>query len=207
MITDDVSAWHAYPQHHQWFNKLWLSEHLGYVCGPGGVAVPKDGMYIVRPIYNLRGMGLGAQLKYLTTEDLRSVLAGYFWCEQFSGVQHSIDYVWDSGWQQVAAFEGLNQPDCLYRFTSWTRCDEHYSTKLPHQFNRLRDCTHINVEFIDNKIIEVHLRNTPDPQEYKHLIPVWGDETLAMPDGYTWISSPDNADGLLPNTRLGFYAR
>jgi hypothetical protein len=28
---------------------------------------------------------------------------------------------------------------------------------------------------IDNKIIEVHLRGTPDPVEYDELIPIWND--------------------------------
>lgn len=204
-LTDDISAWHAYPQHRQWFNKLWLSEQLGYSCGPGGVVVPQDGTYIVRPVYNLRGMGLGAELKYLTTQDLHSVHAGYFWCEQFTGSQYSIDYVWASGWQQLAAFEGLNQQDCLYRFSSWTRST--HRVELPAALNVLQDCQCINVEFIGNEIIEVHLRISPDPQRYQHLIPVWSDTVTEMPDNYTWISSPDNADGLLPSTRLGFYAR
>lgn len=206
-LTDDISAWHAYPQHRQWFNKLWLSEQLGYSCGPGGVAVPQNGTYIIRPVYNLRGMGLGAELKYLTTKDLHSVPAGYFWCEQFQGIQRSIDYCWNAGWKQVQAFEGHNQQHQLYRFTSWKRCDNYYSPKLPYLFNSLQNCEHINIEFIDNKIIEVHLRGSPDPKDYQHLIPVWSDETIQVPNGYTWISSPDGADGLLPQTRLGFYAQ
>jgi hypothetical protein len=150
-------------------------------------------------------MGLGARLKYLMPHDTHTVPPGYFWCEQFKGTQRSIDYHWNHGWQQTSAFEGHNEPDQLYRFTSWTRCD--YQTQLPAVLDVLKDCEHINVEFIADKIIEVHLRVSPDPQEYAHLIPVWNDQTLLMPPGYTWIASPDNADGLLPSTRLGFYVK
>jgi len=208
MITDDNSAWHAFPQHRLWFNKLWLSETLGYDCGPGGIAVTKPGVYVVRPVYNLRGMGLGAKVKYLTPYDTHTVPAGHFWCEQFKGTQRSIDFQWNiNGWQQVRAFEGYNEPDELYRFTSWKRCDDYHSTKLPFLFNSLQDCAHINVEFIENKIIEVHLRWSPDPQEYEHLIPVWSDEIVNVPPGYTWIPSVDGADNLLPRTRLGFYVK
>ena len=47
----DCDAYVQYPNHHKWFNKLWLAEQLGYVCGPVGVSVPKAAYYIVRPIY------------------------------------------------------------------------------------------------------------------------------------------------------------
>ncbi len=30
---NDDQAWEKYPKHHKWFNKLWLAEELGYVCG------------------------------------------------------------------------------------------------------------------------------------------------------------------------------
>jgi len=205
MLKDDISAWQTFPQHRLWFNKLWLSETLGYRCGPGGIPVTQPGVYVVRPIYNLRGMGLGARLKYLTPHDTHTVPPGYFWCEQFLGAQHSIDYTWNKGWQQTQAFEGCNEPDQLYRFTSWTRSSD--QIELPAMLDVLQDCEHINVEFVGGKIIEVHLRVSPDPQDYHHLIPVWSDETLLMPPGYTWIASEDGADGLLPSTRLGFYVK
>ena len=49
----DDEAWLKYPQHHKWFNKLWLSEQLNYVCGPSSVSVPEEKEYFVKPIYNL----------------------------------------------------------------------------------------------------------------------------------------------------------
>ena len=205
MISDDVSAWQQYPQHRLWFNKLWLSEQLGYVCGPGGVAVPHADMYVVRPTYNLRGMGLGAKLQHIEPQDLHSVPAGYFWCEQFVGTHYSADYVWqDAAWQQTNTMRGVNNSNQLYKFAHWHKVE--HTLELPQWFDKLNHCVHINVEFVGNKIIEVHLRATPDPQ-YNELIPVWQGSTIAVPQGYTWIASHDNADGLLPETRLGFYAK
>ena len=48
----------------------------------------------------------------------------------------------------------------------------------------------INVEMIGNKVIEVHFRDTPDP-DYDELIPVWNDDQQVVDIygklGYTYI--------------------
>ena len=47
----DEDAWlSCHPEDRWLFDKLLLSSHLGYLCGPCGVGVPRDGEYIVRPI-------------------------------------------------------------------------------------------------------------------------------------------------------------
>ena len=63
----DEDQYKKYPRHRNFFNKLWLAEQLGYVCGPAGVDVPKPGVYVVRPIMNLDGMGAGARVCLLYT--------------------------------------------------------------------------------------------------------------------------------------------
>ena len=50
------------------YDKLILSKKMGYVCGPTGVDVPEDGFYIVRPVTNIVGLGIGAYEQYLTVE-------------------------------------------------------------------------------------------------------------------------------------------
>ena len=57
---NDWRAWAKYPQHRNWFNKLWVADRLNYLCGPSGFPLPKTMMTIVRPVYNLNGMGAGA---------------------------------------------------------------------------------------------------------------------------------------------------
>lgn len=204
MITDDVSAWHKYPHHRNWFNKLWLSEQLGYCCGPGGVPVPEKNLYIVRPIYNLRGMGAGAKIKEITTEDLISVPPGYFWCEIFQGNHYSIDLEWDNKWHLVSVFQGVNSPDKLYKFEKWIKKDLIW--QAPSFLDTLQDCVYINVEVIGDKIIEVHLRTSPDPN-YTEIIPVWENEKISVSHEYTWIESFDDADGFIEQKRLGFFVK
>lgn len=206
IIDDDVSAWRKFPHHHNWFNKLWLSEQLGYRCGPGGIPVPLPNTYVVRPIYNLRGMGLNASIQKLDPSDLTSVPPGYFWCEQFKGNQYSIDYKWKNNvWEQISAMQGINDLAQLYKFSKWVKTDK--KINLPLLLNYLSDCEYINVEFIEDKIIEVHLRVSPDPTSYQELLPVWQGDEIDVPSGYTWIESKDDADNLLPQSRLGFYAK
>lgn len=206
ILNNDVSAWNKFPQHRIWFNKLWLSEKLGYLCGPGGVPVPIANNYVVRPIYNLRGMGLFATIEYLDPLNLTSVSPGYFWCEKFTGAQYSADYKWENNrWSQLSAMQGINQQELLYKFSKWIKTDKVLS--VPRFFNDLKDCEYINIEFIEDQIIEVHLRASPDPKNYQELIPIWKGDNNTIPAGYTWVESADNADNLLPQSRLGFYVK
>ena len=69
-MTEDCDVYVKYPKHRKWFNKLWLSEMLGYKCGPGGTDIPEDGVYVVRPIYNLGGMGAGAKVVQTAVGDM-----------------------------------------------------------------------------------------------------------------------------------------
>ena len=206
ILTDDLDAWKQYPQHHNWFNKLWLSEQLNYVCGPGGVPVVVPNTYVVRPVYNLRGMGISAQLMHLEPSNYTSVLPGYFWCEQFHGAQYSVDYTWrDNRWQQLNAMQGVNHPEQLWKFTRWTKTNKPITP--PTICNVLQDCRYINIEYIEDKAIEVHLRVSPDPEQYSELIPVWANTEIQVSEDYTWIPHLDDGNGLLPEARLGFYAR
>ena len=57
-------SWQNYPKLKWVYNKLELSEKLGYLCGPSTVPVPKTGKYVERPIINLSNM-LRAIRRYL----------------------------------------------------------------------------------------------------------------------------------------------
>lgn len=200
MVMDvyDDDAWIAYPHHRGWFNKLELSLHLGYTCGPCGVAPDCDGEYVVRPIYNLEGMGIGAFKAFIEAGDASRVPPGSFWCEWFEGDHHSVDYQWRDGWHPVSTWQGFNDPDDLSRFSRWVRSE--WSTPLPSIFDVLADCGTINVEFVGGQIIEVHLRPSPDPIASRVLIPVWADTESPS----EMIPSFDDGCGFLPVPRLGF---
>lgn len=210
---EDFQAWQSFPHVRQWFNKLYLAESLGYDCGPGGVPPSASGYYCVRPIYNLSGMGVGARKQWIEAGDCTGVEPGYFWCEWFDGDQYSITYAAEEvfSYVQQSCFKAERDEGQLFRFKRWTRSDR----KFPLPF-RLEDefmfsaIGIINIEIIGDKVIEVHFRDTPDP-DYDELIPIWSDDQQVVDIytklGYTWIEAPDNSNGFLPTCRLGFMVK
>ena len=89
---EDIAAWYKYPHYRKWFNKLYVAERFSYNCGPAGIPVPESGEYIVRPIVNLAGMGIGARVMHLEENEVsEKIPAGYFWCEYFQGRHLSVD--------------------------------------------------------------------------------------------------------------------
>ena len=203
---DDCDVWASAPWAHRWFDKLRLATRLGYVCGPCGVAPTVSRRYVVRPIYNLSGMGAGARVEHIQAGDATKVPPGYFWCEYFTGRHLSVTY---AEGEQLHVYEGFNSPQNLSRFHRWLRVND--CVPLPTQLTSLRRAPLVNIEYIGGRVIEVHLRTTPDPTEYQELIPVWADEwdclTPPAAEGYRWIPAPDDADGFAPQGRLGFLAR
>lgn len=206
-IVDDKTAYEKFPHHRKWFNKLWLSESLNYDCGPSGISPTETGWYIVRPIMNISGMSIGAEKKYIRREDITQVQPGYFWCQWFEGYQYSVTFLRKNDkWIQKSCWRGEKNIEALYKFTKWTKYD-HKIFKLPSLFEELKDLDLINVEFIDDRPIEVHLRDTPDPDS-QELIPIWeGEKELVdkyQKMGYSYTESYDNGDGFLQQPRVGF---
>ena len=207
---NDTDAWDRYPRHRKWFNKLYLAQLLGYNSGPSGTAPKQDGWYIVRPIYNLSGMSIGAEKKFINAGDLKQTPPGYFWCEWFDGEHYSVTYDFMHGeiatWNPISGWCGYK--DGL-KFTKWIRTDVY--PNVPRALNELSDVGRINVEFIGNNVIEVHLRDTPDP-DYDELIPIWQNDPQTLVDkyirmGYSYINSYDDADGFLTPPRIGFMVK
>ena len=58
------------PHLHKWWNKLYLAETMGYQCGPGATEIPETKEYVIRPIYNLGGMGICTTIKVLEKGDI-----------------------------------------------------------------------------------------------------------------------------------------
>lgn len=199
MLYDDESAWHAWPGYRHWFNKLWLSDQLGYTCGPGCVDVPKPDHYMVRPVINLYGLGAGAEIKYL--KDGYGVPPGYFWCEVFWGEHITIDLEWQGGWKPVRTMLGIKHSET--KFAKWQRVER--DVELPQLLDELAPVGKINIEMIGGNLIEVHLRWNPDP-DHDEIIPVHrGDSLTAPSEEYKWIDDEDDAASFAPNHRLGFW--
>lgn len=216
-LVYDCDAWERYPQHRWIFNKLELSLKLNYCAGPGGTSVPEDGEYVARPIYNLSGMGVGARRVYLKRKDYKTVGPGEFWCQFFYGPNITIDYCWDKVDGKTVlrpkfAAQGFRTSKHLYRFSAWKKIDPPIYN-LPEWINTLQDVPYFNIEFIDEKIIEIHLRTVMDfPNNTTNIIPIWSDMDLDEckgfeRSGYTMYTNFDDADGHLEVKRIGFYVR
>lgn len=214
---EDYQLWNKYSHHRLWFNKLYVAEQLGYYCGPCGTAPSISDKYIVRPIYNLAGMGLGASVKHISAKDRSATPPGYFWCQYFSGNHYSVSYSWSKDrWTPIHAWIGYNSEDNLTKFTRWIRTQENIP-RVPSCFNVLRDVETINIEFKDSKAIEVHLRASGNPDgsiesKYNEYIPVWQSDdcnliTEYTERGYVFINDTCDLSDVEPYTteyRIGF---
>lgn len=206
----DTRAYQIVPGLRHWYNKLWLSEHLGYLCGPAGISPPVSAVYVIRPIINLVGMSAGTRKRWIFAGDVRSVEPGYFWCEEFSGKQISVDYQWEGKWVPVSGWEATIDENDPVMFKKWKRVFEY--PEIGSFFDEIADhnITRLNIEFIGSNVIEVHLRPSSDP-DYDELIPVWKDteQNIEVFErlGYTFVEDYDDADGFISKPRIGFMVR
>ena len=214
---DDTDCWIKYPNHRLIFNKLYMSLKLGYDCGPACVPVTQSGNYVIRPIVNLYGMGLGASICYIDVDEKQYMIdhgiipPGYFWCEYFDGNHYSVDYVRENNkWKQIHAMVGINSKNSLTKFTKWTIINE-VDISLPSFINDISDVEYLNIEAKSDKIIEIHLRTGNDVLHNSPvgttLIPLWEGEEDKINDSFIPNDLPEkkyNASGYLKDIRIGY---
>lgn len=185
----DVDGWLQLHENDYWlFDKLILSRKLGYTCGPAGMDVPKTDLYCVRPIMNMYGMGVSARFEKLT-KSTNHLHPGEFWCEAFYGKHISVDYQ-----DQEPVLTVIGERDVMttiYKWSKWTKID--HCIPFPNVLTTLHGrYPKINCEFIDGKLIEVHLRHNPDFAYGNTVaIPVWDEEHAHDTDEYQFIESRD----------------
>jgi len=160
------------------YNKLQLSQVLGYTCGPAGLEVPRPDFYIIRPCMNFMGMGRFSRIEYLknSTEHLHP---SEFWCEIFQGEHLSIDYY--QGIPELIVRGLRDSVEPLYKWSRWEKVDT--PILFPVILKGLEEkYDWINCEFIDQKLIEVHFRRNPDFRfNNESIIPIWDDQEI--PEG------------------------
>jgi len=234
MIDEDYQAWELYPQYRWVFNKLEIALKLGYRAGPACTPLPSTLNHykvIIRPIYNLYGMGIGAKVCTFIPEIDNDFIIhhghippGYFWCEYFEGTHYSIDYKATNAskdslfrWESFHAMIGEHSEKNLTKFTKW-KCVKSPKIKLPAFLNKIIDIDFLNIELIGNKIIEIHLRTGNDILHNKQIgtvaIPIWKNEEYKIKElkeqGYKFKNNyhPDSfkydADGHLNDIRTGY---
>lgn len=188
-LLDSQEEWNTIQDSDLWvYNKLFLSRMLGYNCGPIGVPVPKSDFYIVRPSFNLLGMGRFARIEWIeqSTEHLHP---SEFWCEVFRGDHISVDY--KNKQPELVVLGTKDSSDPLYKWNKWEKIDTFI--EFPSILNNLKgNYEYINCEFIGNKLIEVHFRRNPDFRYGNNVaIPIWNDQEIVEVDDYNYIRDED----------------
>ena len=172
-VSDEWSSIH--PEDLWVYNKLQLSQVLGYTCGPAGLEVPNPGFYIVRPSINFMGMGRYSRREKIK-RDTEHLHPGTFWCEEFTGEHLSVDF---QNKEPKLVVKGIkSEGDKLYRWSRWEVIER--VVEFPEVLNDIASRYEwINCEFIGGKLIEVHFRRNPDFRYNNTIaIPVWKDQKV-----------------------------
>lgn len=183
---EDDEDWFLFHNDDLWFyDKLILSRHLGYNCGPVGEPVPESGYYIIRPITNLLGMGRDSEISWIIKET-DHFPPGHFWCEVFDGDHLSIDYHFG---KQFICVKGIKTNSSLYKWDKWEKID--INVPFPEILRQLKgNYEWINVEMIGGNIIEVHFRRNPNFfWGNTYAIPVW-DEIPELKENEIFVDCP-----------------
>jgi hypothetical protein len=189
MYLEGNQEWNQIHHDDLWvYNKLILSQKLGYTCGPTGIDVPNSDFYIIRPCMNLLGMGRFARIEYIdkTTDKFHPA---EFWCEIFKGDHISVDFCNKEIKLSVLGIRDEHSP--LYKWKKWKKID--YKVNFPLILNDLKgNYDWINCEFIGNKLIEVHFRQNPDFRyNNTEAIPIWDNFNHKLDDDYHYVKDSD----------------
>ncbi|HUI18837.1 MAG TPA: hypothetical protein VL244_14300 [Alphaproteobacteria bacterium] len=158
---DDANAWQLYPAHRWVYNKLLICETQGLPHGPHGT-LPRHYPVFSKPIYNMRGMGIGGRVVRSEDEYLAALEPGHMWMELLLGRHVSSDAALRDGvavwWRHTTG-----TPGPAGTFDYWTvhaEPDPALESYLGAWIGRhLRGFTGIvNFETIGGRIIECHLR-------------------------------------------------
>jgi hypothetical protein len=201
----DYDSYHLVPQADRWmFNKLILAERLGYDCGPIGTKPSAQTDVIVRPCYNISGMGRGGFFEYdqwpfAAQANVPNANPGYFWCERFTGL-HTYTCLVDD----VVRYNSHNSAPYTYAVNqTWLGVEDPTLANAPAIPAFLNGISkYLYVEAIDGNIIEVAPRHSPMGvrqvivDEYKLIDPSYVVPSDAEFGMFDMKIMPDIAGGL-----------
>ena len=166
---NDIDAWSLYDEYNFVYNKMFICQYQNIPHAPIPVT-PKKFPVIVKPIINLYGMGM-CSMKVNNVHEYNKLWNNTsFWMEYFDGPVQSWDIVIRHGLIIYHTYwNGHNDNNHIGKFDYWKWENEHsmnnnqnvVTLNLITKFvtDNLKKFTGtLNVETINNKIIEVHLR-------------------------------------------------
>jgi hypothetical protein len=170
--TDDELAYQLFPKHRWIYNKLLISETQGLDNAPHDI-MPRHFPVFSKPIYNLRGMGSGGKIIESPEQFKAEVQPAHMWMPLLTGEHVSTDAAVIDGepvWWRHTIGKSLGEG----MFDYWVVLREarpdierYCGDWLRRHLKGYTGC--VNLETIDAKIIEVHLRFADQwPDLYGH---------------------------------------
>ena len=210
-------------------NKLFFAQKCGYKCGIHikGMKNQLDPLepVIVRPIMNPYGMSLNTVI-YNHSQDIKTIPAGYFWCQYFEGTQYSADFDNLKTNYKSSFIVKYDDVDKYSYNKSWIKenyhlylqdifLDSNHFNIYNHLFNQLsyvEELKHLNVEYIyehKTKLFrpyELHFRLNPDRKHFtegvKYITPVF---SKTYKDRENFVEDYEDCEGQLTlDKRYGF---
>lgn len=159
--TEDGDAWKLFPQYRWVYNKLSVAESQGFECGPHGLEPPEFPVFS-KPVFNMRGMGIGSRILRTLKEYKANQRPGHIWMPVLEGEHISSDAAVVNGrtqwWRHTY---GLPLEGGMFdywvveagpRTTIEAYCAEWVAKNLSCYTGM------VNFETIGGRIIEAHLR-------------------------------------------------
>jgi hypothetical protein len=158
---DDATAWDLFPEHRWVYNKLLICETQRLPHGPHG-AKPKAFPVFSKPIFNMKGMGIGSRVIASAAEYEASIEPGHMWMKLFRGAHVSTDVAVARGrpcwWRH-----STGKPGPRGTFDYWTihaprrpRLEAYLGAWLAKHLKGFSGI--VNFETMGGRIIECHLR-------------------------------------------------
>ena len=159
--VDDPDCWILYPDHCWIYDKLRIARSQGLDCAPHGV-MPTQYPVFSKPIYNLKGMGVGGKLIFSRKEMLEFSQPGHMWMPFLTGEHLSSDCaIVDGEIRWIRHATGLTTSGGMFHY--WIVHADSKPTIEIHLRNWV--LVHMggytgmmNFESIGGSIIEAHLR-------------------------------------------------
>jgi hypothetical protein len=159
--TEDSDAWTWNPRHRWVYDKLAVALSQGLDAAPHGVA-PQNYPVFSKPIYNLKGMGVGSRALTSPDDYTNAYQPGHFWTTLLEGDHVSSDAALVDGvpqwWRHARGFaSGAGTFDYWEVQAAPAPAVEQWCGAW--FLRHLKGYTGlVNVETIGGRIIEVHLR-------------------------------------------------
>ena len=180
----DITAYKSYPQYNWVYDKTTLCDLQNIPWYPCPIE-PHSYPAVVRPVTNLYGMGSEVYFVYGKEDFYKVSCYGYFSTPFIDGVHTSHDFEVIQGVIQTeTAFQGHKDNKYPGTFLYWELLYKDSPPTITNSVQILLDTLGdytgpLNVECIDGKIIEVHLRKG-DVDEVEnedrpfYIVPIWG---------------------------------